>query len=334
MIRDIVDVQHFLLSKPADNMELTDVQIFTHGMIKLSKTGGIYTNATESWNLKDRAIHQQWMEFKTHFIAKYEKMLAANGGTNMGQDGYGTGMAYSAIDDERSSSAESIVQCAERATQAEGKVNELEIRLAALEMGTPPTQPQTGYYSPQMAYGMMPGGHPPCTPVQIPPAYQQPQQQSNGGKWNNNEYNRGDQRRRPNNYRGGGIGGGYRGDRRNANNTQNAYSNALNLYINLLHFFSCGYDVDHDGYTCPPSCQNKIHLPNVKRDEAHMYKGACMRAQHKTFPDGIGAGRGWIMIEQTDNRRFVLDKQAAWKAQKQIGQTTWQPQHQLHQQTQ
>ena len=38
------------------------------------------------------------------------------------------------------------------------------------------------------------------------------------------------------------------------------------------------YDVDHDGYNCPPSCPKKNHLPNVKRDEAHMYKGACMRA--------------------------------------------------------
>ena len=64
-------------------------------------------------------------------------MLAANGGTTMRQERYGTSGAYSAIDDDGSSLAESIVQYAERATQAEGKVNELEIRLAALEMGPP-----------------------------------------------------------------------------------------------------------------------------------------------------------------------------------------------------
>ena len=58
----------------------------------------------------------------------------------MGQKGYGTGGAYSAIYDDGSSLAESIVKYAERATQAEGKVNELEIRLAALEMGPPQTQ--------------------------------------------------------------------------------------------------------------------------------------------------------------------------------------------------
>ena len=73
MIRYIEDVQRVLLANPADNMELTDVQLCIHGLIKLSKKGGVYANATERWNLKDRTIRQQWMEFKTHFIAEYEK---------------------------------------------------------------------------------------------------------------------------------------------------------------------------------------------------------------------------------------------------------------------
>ena len=73
-----------------------------------------------------------------HFISEYEKMLAANGGTTMGQEGYGTGGAYSAIDDDGSSLEESVVEYSERVTQAERKVNELESRLAALEMGPPP----------------------------------------------------------------------------------------------------------------------------------------------------------------------------------------------------
>ena len=119
-------------------MELTDVQLFTHGLIKLSRTGGLYASATERRNLKDRTIRQQWMDFKTQFIDEYEKMLAANGGTTMVQEGYGTGGAYSEIDDERSLLSESMVQYAESAKQAEGKVNELEIRLAALEMRPPP----------------------------------------------------------------------------------------------------------------------------------------------------------------------------------------------------
>ena len=55
----------------------------------------------------------------------------------MGQVGYVTGGAYSVIDDYGSSLSESIVQYAERATKEEGKVNELERRVAALEMGSP-----------------------------------------------------------------------------------------------------------------------------------------------------------------------------------------------------
>ena len=125
------------------------------------------------------------MEFKTHFIAEYEKMLAANGGTTMGQEGYGTGGAYSAIDDDGSSLAERIVQYAERATQDEGKVNKLESRLAALEVGPPTEQSQNVYYAPQMEYGMMPSRHTPPTSIQIPPTYQQPKQHSNGGKRSN-----------------------------------------------------------------------------------------------------------------------------------------------------
>ena len=139
------------------------------------------------------------------------------------------------------------MQYAERATQSEGKVNELESRLAALETGPPPTKPQTGYYAPQMAYGMMPSGHPPPTSIQIPPTYQQPQQQSNSGNQNNKEYHRGGQRRHPNSYQGGGRCGGYRGHRRNANNTQKAYSNTINQNVNLMYCFSCEYDVYHDG---------------------------------------------------------------------------------------
>ena len=40
IIGDIEDVKKFLLANPADNMELTDVQLCTHGLIRLSKTGG------------------------------------------------------------------------------------------------------------------------------------------------------------------------------------------------------------------------------------------------------------------------------------------------------
>ena len=39
MILDIEDIQCFLLANPADKMELADVQLCTHGLIKLSLDG-------------------------------------------------------------------------------------------------------------------------------------------------------------------------------------------------------------------------------------------------------------------------------------------------------
>ena len=65
------------------------------------------------------------MGLKTHYIEEYEKMLAANGGTTMGQEGYGTGGAYNVIEDDGSSLAETIVQYAERASTAEAQVSDL-----------------------------------------------------------------------------------------------------------------------------------------------------------------------------------------------------------------
>ena len=107
-------------------MELTDVQLCTHGLIKLSKTGGLYAKAKERWNQKELQERYQWMEFKTHYIEEYKKMLAANGGNTMVQEGYGTGGAYNAVEDNGSSLAQIIVQYAERVTTAEAQVSDLE----------------------------------------------------------------------------------------------------------------------------------------------------------------------------------------------------------------
>ena len=130
MIRDIEDVQRFMLATPADRMEQSDMQLCTHGLIKLSKTGGLYAKAMERWNIKDLHLQQNWREFKQHFIGEYEKMLTAGGGTTMASEGYGG--AYNAMEQEDASSlVGSIVQYAKRASAAEGKVSDLESRLAA-----------------------------------------------------------------------------------------------------------------------------------------------------------------------------------------------------------
>ena len=85
MIHDVEDVQRFLFANPADKLELSDVQLCIHGLIKLSKAGGLYAKVTERRNPKDLQERQQWMEFKTHYIKEYETIIAANGGTTMGE---------------------------------------------------------------------------------------------------------------------------------------------------------------------------------------------------------------------------------------------------------
>ena len=159
--------------------------------------------------------------------------------------------------------------------------------------------------------------------INVPPPQWQQQQQQHRGKRGNDDYNRGSQCRRTNTYQGGRSGRGNAG-RRNDGNVNKKYSNTIKQNLNLLYCYSCGYDVDHDGYHCPPHCQKLHHLPHIKREEAHTMDEACMKAQHKTLPDGTGAGRGWIMTKNMEKGRYVLDKRAAWKQQQQAGQWTWQ----------
>ena len=120
------------------------------------------------------------MEFKTHYIKEYEKMLATNGGNTMGQEGYGNTSAYQAVEDDGSSLSQSIVQYAERATTAEAQVSDLESRLAALEMVNQHPPPQMGYFAPQTSYGMMPGALPPPATINVPPTYHNTQQHTVG----------------------------------------------------------------------------------------------------------------------------------------------------------
>ena len=42
-----------------------------------------------------------------------------------------------------------------------------------------------------------------------------------------------------------------------------------------------------------------------------------MKAQHKTLPDGMGAGHGWIMSGQLRKTNWVMDQNEQWKHQHQ-----------------
>ena len=42
-----------------------------------------------------------------------------------------------------------------------------------------------------------------------------------------------------------------------------------------------------------------------------------MKAQQKTLPDGSGAGKGWILVQQLRKENWVMDQQDTWKQQQQ-----------------
>ena len=63
--------------------------------------------------------------------------------------------------------------------------------------------------------------------------------------------------------------------------------------------------MDHDGYGCP---NPKVHhVPSVTRAMAHTVPRASMKAQHKTLPDGTGAGMGWILSESINKATYVRE---------------------------
>mmetsp|Transcript_19518 Transcript_19518/g.29625 ORF Transcript_19518/g.29625 Transcript_19518/m.29625 type:complete len:225 (+) Transcript_19518:265-939(+) len=120
-----------------------------------------------------------------------------------------------------------------------------------------------------------------------------PQQQ---GGWNNNGCPQG---------RGGGHGNGLAG--------RGAYSNTTKRFLNLWYYFSCGCDVNHNGFHCPAKKPN--HINYVRREDVHKVMGACMKAAHKTLPGGTGAQPGWILAKQLSKRLWFIQQQEQYKSQ-------------------
>ena len=135
-----------------ENRKLSGLNLISYAMIKLSKCGGLYTKAIESWKSNTKQDKNIRGNFFQHLNAEYENLLAEGRGTTLGQEGYGA--AFNAIEAtmDESSIKESIFRCAERATVAEGNVQALEYCLNQLKIGNNQPPPQTAYYAPDSAY--------------------------------------------------------------------------------------------------------------------------------------------------------------------------------------
>ena len=95
--------------------------------------------------------------------------------------------------------------------------------------------------------------------------------------------------------------------------TRQPHSNTRKVNLNLLYCYSCGYDVDHAGWQC--QYKKTTQIPNVPRDEAHTVAGSSMKSQHKTLPDGMGAGHGWILAGQLRKANWFMDQNEQRKQQ-------------------
>ena len=97
----------------------------------------------------------------------------------------------------------------------------------------------------------------------------------------------------------GGHGGhGTRLQRRRggSGNMQVTHTKTFKSFPNLYYLLTCGYGVNHPGTPCPVD-NPTYHMPNITRNESHMYanQGEIMVAQNKSLSDGTVAGMGWIL---------------------------------------
>ena len=134
MLRTNEEVQMFLISHPDGDFKLSDLNIISYAMIRLSSYGGPYTKAIENWQSKTKEDKSIWGKLRQNLIAEYGKLLAEGGGTTLGQERYGTAFNSTEYIMDKSFITESIFCYAEHGTAEEGKLQTLEELLNQLEI--------------------------------------------------------------------------------------------------------------------------------------------------------------------------------------------------------
>ena len=132
MLHTTEEFQMILMAYPDGYSELSNANLTSYAMIKLSMYGGLYTQDIERLHRKTKSDKNIWAIFCQHLISEYEKLLAEGGGTTLGQEGYGTELNDTESTMDETSITESIFCYAEHTTAAEEKVQALEDRLNKL----------------------------------------------------------------------------------------------------------------------------------------------------------------------------------------------------------
>ena len=309
MLRDMEETQMFLMANADEDRALKETQLITYALIKLAGTG-LYSKAIERWSAKTINDRKVWANFRVHMVNEYERMLAEGTGPTVAQEGWGG--AFNAVqeqagEDDNVSLLESITQYAERATAAESDVStlksemgELRAQMAAMMMGGLPPN-QGAFFVPQgppQAVNVPNNPHKkrksPQAAAGAPPA---PMDQARGwSQWNPQQGHQPWQSQPQ-----------WRPQQQTQQRVNPPYSNTQKEFQNLYYCFTHGYDVDHPGHLCQHAKAG--HIPNIPRDEAHLCPRASMKGQHKVLPDGTGAGKGWIMLQQQNKGLYTMAQQ-------------------------
>ena len=85
MLIGIKEVQLFLLANPDEDRALTDPNLISYALIKLTKTRGMYDKGIKKWQNRTPQDRIKWVKLSAHMVEDYEIQLTKTGGTKMVQ---------------------------------------------------------------------------------------------------------------------------------------------------------------------------------------------------------------------------------------------------------
>ena len=92
VLRVIKEAQLFILPNPDEEHVLTEPNLISYTLIKLTKIGGMYAKGIEKWQKWPPQDRRKWAKFYAHMVEEYERQLTETGSTTMGQEVYVTAM--------------------------------------------------------------------------------------------------------------------------------------------------------------------------------------------------------------------------------------------------
>ena len=126
MLQSLEEVQTSLLASLEENRELTEVNLIDHALTKLSETGGFiqrrWKSGIAAWSL----INTSGKTFCTVIVGEYKRMFKEGLVTTIHQEQYGTAFHAEETMSDDEYLTETIVKYAERVSQVESRVRELE----------------------------------------------------------------------------------------------------------------------------------------------------------------------------------------------------------------